>query len=284
MPSHCIFCRETELTSEDIWPTWYKKWLRQHPQLSSTFTITRQLGDDLAVLQEKALSVGGKRAIMCERCNTRRMGRIQDRASVLLKPTLDFTFHKTRPGDIVLPPTDQRVLSAWAMMTAMTAEFLPQPMPDVDETYFTQAEREAFRKSRKPIANVIVTVSQYSGQNATGAYFAHSAPPILAPDTGEQTGKSARLYVVTIALFRVCFQVAYYRKPVKWYVRNGLTSLGIGANPEGIEIPIWPIRGTQKWPPKYAIGDDTLLLYCRRWNPPDESDTESVEAPDPGMR
>jgi hypothetical protein len=71
------------------------------------------------------------------------------------------------------------------------------------------------RQSRKPLENVIVTISQYSGGNTTGAYFVHSAPPILDPDTGEETGKRARLYVVTIALFRVAFQIAYYRRPVK---------------------------------------------------------------------
>jgi hypothetical protein len=280
MPSQCIFCNATDLTAEDIWPAWFKRWLQRHPKLPKTFTLTRGDGETLTVLKEHTQSVGGKRAIMCLRCNTRRMGRIQERASAVLKPMLDFTFNDSWPAPIVLTSADQSTLSAWAMMTAMTAEFLPHPMPDVNETYFTQEERTTFRKNRKPIANVIVAASQYSGQNATGAYFAHSVPRILHPVTGEPTGKMARLYVVTIALFRVCFQVAYYRKPIMWYVRNGQSILGGGANPGGIEIPIWPIRGTQEWPPQYAIGDDTFLLYCQRWNPPDES--ELVEEPDPG--
>jgi hypothetical protein len=273
MPRQCIFCNATDLTAEDIWPAWFKRWLQQHPKLPKTFTLTGGDGETMMILKKNTQSVGGRRAIMCLRCNSRRMGRIQEQASVVLKPMLNFTFQGSGPDHpIVLTRTDQSTLAAWAMMTAMTSEFLPQPIPDVNETYFTQKERTGFRKSRKPIANVIVTASQYSGQNATGAYFAHSLPHILNPDTGEPTGKMARLYVVTIALFRVCFQLTFYRKPIMWYVRNGQSILGVGANPGGIEIPIWPFRGTQTWPPEYAIGDDTFLLYCQRWNPPNESD------------
>jgi hypothetical protein len=273
------------LTEEDIWPKWFKRWLDRHPQVKGTFTITRMRGDETTILQANSQSVGGKRAIMCERCNTKRLGRLQDRASVVLKPMLEYPFDKPA-APIVLTETDQRVLAAWATMTAMTAGFLPLPMPDVDETYFTQAERVAFRKKREPFKGMLVTTSQYFGKNATGAYFSHSAPHILHPDTGERTGKTAALYVVTLVMFTVCFQVAFYRKPSLWFSRRGSISLAIGADPEGAAIQLWPRGGVtteQEWPPKYVIGDDTFLLYCRRWEPQDESQPEPVEHPDPGV-
>jgi hypothetical protein len=84
---------------------------------------------------------------------------------------------------------------------------------------------------------------------------------------------------VTLALFHVCLQVAFYRKPRAKDVRRGSTLLGIGADPEGSAVPIWPVTGTQEWPPQYVIGDDTFLLYCRRWNPEDDSQPP-IEHPD----
>jgi hypothetical protein len=159
MPSQCIFCNARDLTEEDIWPVWFKKWLSRHPKLKSDFTLTRMQDEEITILHKRSQSVGGKRALMCGRCNNKRLGRIQERASVIIKPMLDHPFDQ--PADpIVLTPTDQRVLATWAAMTAMTAEFLPLPMPDIDETYFSQEERVAIRRSRKPIGGMHVTASR----------------------------------------------------------------------------------------------------------------------------
>ena len=114
---------------------------------------------------------------------------------------------------------------------------------------------------------MVITATQYVGPHATGAYFCHSKPPILDFETGKPTGDVAQLFVLTLNVFHVCFQVAFYRSPDPRFARDGSTLIGIDADPPDVLVPLWPVGPTQKWPAGYSIGQNTLLDFCRRWNP-----------------
>jgi hypothetical protein len=199
---------------------------------------------------------------------TTRFGPLQESASDIIKPMLDLPFDNKSPeGNITLTIPDQHILAAWVTMTAMTSEFLPLPMPDNDETYFTQDQRIKFRRTQRPLKGMIVSSNQYVGRNATGAYFSHSFPNILDPATEAPTGQTAELYVITLNLFHVCFQIAFYPRPNMRFAHDGHTLLGIGADPPGLTVPLWPTTASQERPAKYSLGDETFVDYCTSWHP-----------------
>ena len=270
MPRHCVFCSERKLTWEDIWPRWFKKWLRSQPQLPQTFSLTYMRNGQTTVIRKNFPTVGGKRRIACERCNGR-LGNLQNAASKILKPMLNHPYASPQVR-VELVPTAQTILAAWAVMTSMTSEFLGWPLPDNDETRFTQTERVQFRRTLRPLRDMDICSTQYVGPNATGAFFAHSAPPILDYSTNEPTGEVADLLVVTLCLFHVCFQVAFWRDPDTRFASGGQTVLGGVAAPAGVLVPIWPAKETQQWPAGYSVGEDTFEDFCRRWDPVDPQD------------
>jgi len=83
----------------------------------------------------------------------------------------------------------------------------------------------------------------------------------------EGTSDVAQLFVVALNVFHACFQVAFYRSPNPRFARDGSTLIGIDADPPDVLVPLWPVGPTQKWPAGYSIGQNTLLDFCRRWNP-----------------
>jgi hypothetical protein len=127
---------------------------------------------------------------------------------------------------------------------------------------------------------MVVAASYYFGVQAAGSYFSHARPHILDIDTDQATGEVAELFVVTINLWQVVLQVAYYRRPDLRFARRGETRLGGIRDFSGVEVPLWPLKTTAvEWPPAYIMGDDVFHGFCARYHPEEGPRSESGQRP-----
>src|SRR5438093_13410572 len=64
----CLFCSNTDLTDEDIWPKWFQKWVQNKAKSAVSYTVSVGIGDRWTTPQNSK-TPGGKRLIVCGSCN-----------------------------------------------------------------------------------------------------------------------------------------------------------------------------------------------------------------------
>jgi hypothetical protein len=135
----CIFCGGRGLTKEHVWPNWLRGVLDPSITTPRHFYSTSGFGRRRS-FAHRAGSIESRRLrIVCERCNTGWMSRLQNNAKSRLLPLI-------RGQYISLTEADHKILAAWSMMFTMIIEFL-------DPMTLATPQRERMEFSRIPVPN-----------------------------------------------------------------------------------------------------------------------------------
>jgi hypothetical protein len=134
----CIFCGGRGLTKEHVWPKWLRGIL--DPSITSRHFYSTSGFGRRRTYTHRAGSIESRRMrIVCERCNTGWMSRLQNNARSRLLPLI-------RGQYISLTEADHKILAAWSMMFTMVIEFF-------DPMTLATPQRERMDFSRIPAPN-----------------------------------------------------------------------------------------------------------------------------------
>lgn len=134
----CVFCGSRGLTKEHVWPRWLRGVLG--PSITSRgFYSTSGMGRRRTYSHRSGSIESQRMRIVCERCNTGWMSRLQNNAKSRLLPLI-------RGHHMSLTEADHKILSAWSMMFTIIIEFF-----DLVTLAISQRERMEF--SRIPVPN-----------------------------------------------------------------------------------------------------------------------------------
>jgi hypothetical protein len=235
----CIFCGQSGLTKEHVWPDWLKNYIpkdmREHTSLSVTVHPThsdpqrkKRSGD----LRSRRLR------IVCKACNNGWMGKLQEKAKPYLLPLINEEI-------TVLDERGQAVVAAWITMFSMVAEHF-----DPRKVSTSSQQHHDFRENQKPPANWKIWIGDYE-RGDWGGHLVHFVLPISSehhvpvvmdngvprPNTQAMTFTVGRLYVT------ICGSVTDIFEDWKLNRIDLLTQ-------------IWPFRrNLVAWPPTVTMND-----------------------------
>jgi hypothetical protein len=135
----CIFCGGRGLTKEHIWPKWLRGVLDPSIATPRHFYSTSGFGRRRSFMHRTGNIESRSLRIVCERCNTGWMSRLQNNAKNRVLPLI-------LGQHISLTEADHKILAAWSMMFTMIIEFL-------DPTTLATTLRERMEFSRIPVPN-----------------------------------------------------------------------------------------------------------------------------------
>jgi hypothetical protein len=250
-PGRCIFCEQTGLTKEHVFPDWmngvYPKGSYNKLEHLRAFDPKRQA--DQLVGESSRIHQGGpanrKVRVVCTRCNTGWLSRLQNRAKPVLIPLIQ--------GDgCLVKVAAQRIIALWGAVIAITAEYTQPSLPHA----ITPQDRHYMWRNDNPPDDWQIWIGHYIGTEKAMSYaqvrFTLSPkgssliPSGIAPTTNTQ---------VATMIFG------------KLYLYLFASSLGgIGPLRLGDHLrPIWPLSGSDiSWPPTLGLSDrDRISLNNR---------------------
>ncbi len=226
-PTACPFCDETSsLTSEDVWPKWFSRFLRQQG-----LTVT---GDGT---NRGALAV---QVPVCAECNNRWMSVLENDTSTVL---LDMMGRSRRLGKRQLTAADQVLLARWAVKTAYLLDALRVPV-------IPRGFLHEFALTRTPSAETWVWLGACRPDKATR--YVKQPLDLLTPEG--PTKNSPNAVVITFAIFTVVFQVVTHFNGGETTMRDGRGQYA------GMLLPLWPRISTDPidWPPQAGFDAEGL--------------------------
>ncbi|WP_124947527.1 hypothetical protein [Sulfurirhabdus autotrophica] len=178
----CIFCGDPANSKEHLWADWLKRYVprnfseRIHQASISRFDAAAEEYPHYPI--RETLRPGDphsqKLRIVCSTCNNEWMAFLQEETKPILIPLITGEFLSLTPGEMNL-------LSRWATMFTMIAEF-----KDRLTIVTPQNQRDQFMNSGALPNNWLVSLGRYSGQKWVGV-FNHLALHI--PDSRDRTIK-----------------------------------------------------------------------------------------------
>lgn len=160
---HCIFCKNTNLTKEHIWPRWLQSHLPMPAGRARHVANLRQRNLHGAVLHspERRTERPGhpmthKLRCVCRTCNNNWMGKLQEMAKPVLLPLIRGEWKR-------LNRRERKILAAWAVMFSMVFEF-----KDVRTVAVPFYQRDEFRQTLIPPKGWQVFIGTYDGAEWMG--------------------------------------------------------------------------------------------------------------------
>lgn len=149
----CLFCQQTKLTKEDVYPRWHVrtqpetpvKWVHHRDFPSATVLQSADRHTRQHVQQGSLHTLRLK--CVCAECNNTWMSRLQEAAKPIIQ--------RMMLGESVLSEVDQFVLASWCTMTAFVFEHRHRNL-----SHSTQVVRERFAQSQTIPEGIIVWVAR----------------------------------------------------------------------------------------------------------------------------
>lgn len=245
LPGLCMFCGRTGVTKQHMWPDWLGSVLpREGAEHTQFITRTHFPAPDKFVispdLQFKRGPVGSRKIRkVCGKCNSGWMSVLENQA----KPALAAMI---RDEEFNIPTELQRILSAWAAMTAIVAECtdpLSQAIPPQD--------RVVLMDSLNPPEHWRIWFGRYRGQDWKQRYH-HGGMLVArslaeAPKYGGVPNTQASTFVVGHMLMYACSSTVM--SPDTHLVPALASKL----------VRVWPISDRVfAWPPVDVLGDEEV--------------------------
>jgi hypothetical protein len=157
---YCIFCHGAGLSKEHVWADWLKPFIRR------TFSNTRHIVHFSSIdphsdavrrnvskgkLDRPGHPTSQRLRVVCEKCNTGWMSRLQERSKGILLPLLRGEWWTFAEPEL-------RTLSAWVTMFAMVYEWA-----DELTVTSTESERLFLKNNQIPPANWRIWIGQFQG-------------------------------------------------------------------------------------------------------------------------
>jgi hypothetical protein len=122
-PRKCIFCEGRPLSKEHVWADWFRNYIprTQREHRVSTELLHPTEATQTVVIRRQGDTHSRTVKCVCIPCNNEWMSQLQEQAKPLIEPMLlgkPVRFHRKA----------QTVLSAWAAMTVMCAEYINEEM------------------------------------------------------------------------------------------------------------------------------------------------------------
>lgn len=255
--NECFFCGPTEnpLTEEHVWPQWISRLLFGRYD-SNHFVNIRSTGDNTTgVWKSRNIQVTTK--TVCDKCNNVWLGNFENNE---IKPIATPLI--TDIANVVLPPSEQWKLAAWAYKMAMLLE-VAIPPAERPPLFFTPSERKQFRETTLAHERVGVFLSKYDhGQHPA---HAHLSLHTLTQREGER--KSFELKISTMTAGSLGMQVMAVRSAASGELvyASEVEFEFLGKAREAI-VPIWPpASGAVRWPPVQAMTQQDVEDWTDMW-------------------
>jgi hypothetical protein len=253
--SICIFCRlpfsrDRRRSDEHVWPRWMHGQLPEKPGAQRLFDAAELVADHP---YGRVLHKHFKPRVVCRPCNTGWMSRLETATKPILRPLmLGEATHLDRES--------QTILSAWASLKAMVAEF-SDPATRATEV----ADLERMHRKQLPPTRATLWIGEHEGTLWTTRYIHRgmriSHGPVQPGDDPPLNGQAT-----TFAVGRVIFHLLtlpdgflYDGAPIP----NGRIATRIRQiypNPSPFD---WPIGRTLTDGDAYDLGDMMTQAYKR---------------------
>jgi hypothetical protein len=243
----CIFCPETHLTREHIWPDWLVR--KVHDEFRDDPGRYRVFDFDGSQHRPERTTTTIERTarVVCATCNNEWMGAIEGESIAVLTPLID---NPMRPRPITVE--DQCVIATWVTLRAIVVD---AATPREKPRYFTETERSDFSQTLCPPTTAYIWLAPYYG-----------ASSFTRMHMGRAIGPSGGLYYMTFVMKHIAIQF------VTWH---GDITTGLNFEHPGIEgfrnvsTLVWPSPGSDiRWQPSEYLGDNGLEAFCDRLRPP----------------
>jgi hypothetical protein len=174
-PGKCIFCGQTGLTKEHIWPDWLRDYIPRQIQKSHfKSAVFHRTHTEERTYAKPGDPHSHRLRIVCKPCNTGWMSRPQDTTKSILIPLL-FGEHTT------VELAHQKALATWATMAVMVAEHTER-----DKVAIPFEQRERFRLTREPLPEWRIWLASYDREQWAG-HYSHMVFPITTKEHVPET-------------------------------------------------------------------------------------------------
>ena len=236
----CLFCDAAADSNEHVWPSWLLKTLRR----PSPSDILREHNG------ERTRWGGANPAVrvraVCGACNHGWMSGLE----TISRPVVGALVQ-----DLAIPltPAQQQVAAVWAVKTSMVAEGL-RALAD-DSSFYSQTEREEFRRSRMIPVGTTVWIGRYSGTMYAS----------LVCSDGVRHARKEQL-ASTLSAGCLAFQVLTVRLRQEHATAAGLRLPQRPGPWDDATLQIFPNSERRvNWPPRLSF-DDGSGLTMGHWN------------------
>ncbi len=242
MARRCIFCDNTNLSQEHIWPRWAAPLLADEGPMPHRVQIQQADRDDI----ERGWMTDGfshTTGAVCKGCNNGWMSNLENAAKPLLEGML-------RGHGRSLHKAGQQTLATWAVKTGMVAS----SSMGAARRVASPQEHHYLREHGEPSSNIKVWMAAYTGEHPALAH-AHGIdattdenPTLGDPDRGQRN-----VWSNTLTIGPVVFQV----------VGTNLSGLI-----ESFELrhpythQIWPFVASFVWRPQPYCNTEQLIVFA----------------------
>ena len=194
MARSCIFCGESHVTREHIWPRWAQKYLlARHPERYTRGIEAAGRDSVRQVYLERPYDATAR--VVCKGCNEGWMSRLEQQAQPLLvKLTSGTRTHLSR--------TDQQLLAAWGFKTALVLDASFRHRTGVANEH----RRYLARTGAPPPTGVLIWVATYDG--ARPGQFRENGMALGGPGVQLEDTDEPNLWVATLTFGSLVFHVA----------------------------------------------------------------------------
>jgi len=253
----CFFCGPTEnpLTEEHVWPQSVSRLLFGKYN-SNHFVNIRSTGDNTTGLW-KSRNIDVTTKTVCDKCNNVWLSSFENTE---IKPIATPLI--TGNEDLVLAPSAQWKLSAWAYKMAMLLE-VAIPPNERPPLFFTPAERKQFRDTTLAHERVRVFLSKYE----FGQHPAHAHLPMHTLTERQGERKSFDLKISTMTVGSIGMQVMAVRSTTseELVYASEIEFEFLGKAKEAV-VPIWPPRSDAiRWPPALTMTQQDIEDWTEMW-------------------
>jgi hypothetical protein len=237
VPRTCIFCGESPVTAEHVWPQWARRHLvLNEPQRHERTVQAAGEPQSRHVFSLPPFEVTVR--AVCAACNSGWMSRLEQRAKPLLTELL-------AGRELQLSRTEQQLLATWGLKTVfMLDASFRRP------TGVTRAQRRYLaRTGAPPQRDISVWLAPYVGTQP--GQFHETGMALSRPGEGVTGDAVPNVWIATLTFGPIVFHVAGSADPQALLVH-------------GIEygdlrlLRIWPYRRPFPWRPLPAFSDADL--------------------------
>jgi hypothetical protein len=248
----CLFCSNTKLTREHIWPQWL---LAMFPKRRRT--ATRKIhGQPANTWETNTLELTAK--VVCRDCNEGWMSDLENYAKPFVAHFIRFRGQRTFLSDDAIV-----AITAWVTLRTMIMDTLLPRHP-----YYRDAEREAFKETLTPPDGTRIWLAMQQGR----PYDVE-----LSTTSARVSTTGGWIHVVNFVCADLVVQFFTSREEMTLPTRERMRM-------HEVTTELWPVGDARPaWPPEYHLASvDWRPHFCGRFlNLALESDSSS---PPEGMK
>jgi len=239
----CIFCGQRAETLEDAWPRWLFRLLGPPIRAEVWF------GPDGERKEWSGAPIRVR--CVCAACNNGWMSQLEGR----IRPLIGSMMHDL---SIRLDRTEQHLIAAWCMKTAMVFEWTNPGTP----RFYSKTEREHLRLDLSIPDDTLLWLGRQYRSNFTYCHGRRLFGPI--PKDEPVLGEG---YVTTFAASRLVLQVITVRRYPEHQRRLVTLRAKPGPWDRGL-LRVWPASPSIRWPSAWSFGEPDLEPFSERFRNP----------------